>query len=213
MNEHDSYEGMISNFNLLYAFRDELRKALGHMEKPTILDYGAGRDAGFTLLFLSIHRNATITIFDPNIEKEKLALDFEVKLDVDAPRVHIETQEPEGNFDLVIFSFSLHHMGENLNEKISRAVQRFKPRYIGIMDYDYTDSDQGEFLDTFSSGPEQTEVRTTFGGDWEKARKFHARLGMEKYRKALESNAFLVVSEGKGEGIARSKFLLIEQGS
>lgn len=198
------FEVFQDNVGILFRYRDQLAAKTSGVKDLRILDYGAGEVAQTAYLLSSVRRNGvTVVAYDPLLDSSRA---------VTRPEGGIEltTQEPDPQeFQVVTLGFMLHHLNRAPAEVIGDLAGRYSPRWVGLVEYDFTRASAEEFKETFASMAEQHEIRKQFGGDLEACWKYHKRLGEEDYRKALAPNGFQVVSNDRGRGFARNKFFLI----
>lgn len=197
-------EAFQDNVGFLYRYRDQLAARTSKVDNLRILDYGAGEVAQTAYLLSSIRRNGvTVVAYDPHLQVSRA---------ITRPEGGIEltTQEPDPQeFQVVTLGFMLHHLGQAPTQVIGGLADRYVPRWVGIVEYDYKKADKKEFQETFASMAEQDELRKQFGGDLEACWDYHRRLGEQDFRNALTTTSFRVVANEHGRGFARDKFFLL----
>ncbi|OGH18935.1 MAG: hypothetical protein A2868_03685 [Candidatus Levybacteria bacterium RIFCSPHIGHO2_01_FULL_40_15b] len=193
------------NFLFQRRFLQVLAELTRDIPQPKVLDYGAGANPYNITLFSRIRRGQETVAYEPSLHQNIFKVG-RISNDV------LWTKEaPVGQrFDIVICSFSLHHMERPPEEAIS-DLRDYKPALIALSDYDFGGITLDEFRDIFLSEAEHEELQILFGGDLQKCFDFHRRFGLSAFRGALEQNGFHVAQMESGEGLAKNKFFMIGQ--
>jgi hypothetical protein len=195
--------------NLLFAYQQlqTLREITGGIPSLKVLDYGAGLNRYNVTLFSDLRVGQETVAYEPALPREMFRSGGGILNSVSW--VNIPPQEGQ-QFDLVVLSFSMHHMNKQPADVIG-DLAKHQPSYIAVSEYDFTEATVTEFKNGFVSEAEQRELWETFGGDWKSCYDYHRKLGKSSYRTALESNRFGVINTEQGEGAARNKFLMVAE--
>lgn len=177
-----------------------LQESTASVHPLRVLDYGTGAIPSDYGLTGRIQPDELIA-YDPNMQEGKVV-----------GRKEWTNKEPsEKNFDLIILAYSLHHMEESPEEVIKALQEKYNPRLIALMEYDYKGNTLDSFRGAFIDQQQKQELKDVFGGDEQACFDRHSRYGLQDFQSALEQNGFAVpdTRKGKGEGGAKNKIFLI----
>jgi len=190
------------------SYQTELRQTLIQAVKPfetlRTLDYGAGVSPDISL-FHGLHPSEEVICFDPEVDLDAGHLHPIVR---DIILKSWVTKPPEGQFDLVVCHFSIHHMGRNPKDVVD-SLRNFNPKLVTIAEYDYTKATREEFERTFIADAEKGELDNLFGGDMAACFDFHSKFRETDFSQALTSQGFRVAHRGVGQGYAAYKLFLV----
>jgi hypothetical protein len=191
-----------------FEFNDRLIITLIELTKGTqplkVLDYGAGLTPHNITRYAYLQENQHTVAFEPRLTNPSIKKNGLVNGVVEWVN---ERPQPQ-HFDLVVYSFSLHHMNKAPYD-IIRQDEIYDPTFVAIIENDVSNSTLDGFKKGFQAEAEREELQSMFGGDWQKCFDFHMRLGENDYREALERNGFTVFPTQRGEGVAANKFFMI----
>lgn len=203
----ESRAAFLANTEFSDKFRKRLTSRTSNMRNLRVLDFGAGAIPRLTSTFTALQPDQLpVTAYDPHLDLSLLP-----QTDRSQASDLWVSDMPEGQFDLLVCNFSLHHMEGSLAERIRDLTERFNPRLFAIADYNYEDIPEAQFLETFSSEQEQAELRNLFGGNVQNAYAYHSRLMEPDFINVLENNGYVVRQDDihEGFGAAASKFFVI----
>lgn len=202
-----SSEPKMPGFRENFGFHRNLMEALKRVTSQTpnlrILDYGAGSGYDFSQFSRIQKDQAPVVAYEPGLGEDQLG---------ERRGVIWSKDLPQGEFDMVVMNYSLHHIeGRPLEEVIAEVQRTNMPKWIVIVDYDFKGqaADQEQFRRAFVSDLEKRELQTQFAGDVQQCFEFHSRLGREDFERALSQSAYSVIEEGQGEDTAVFKFFVV----
>jgi hypothetical protein len=198
----EQLEALDTNGRFALEFRVKLTETLSDLDTTDVLDYGAGAIPTPVHLFSGIHPHEKIVAYDPASDIEKV---FPRN-----PTIWVNT-EPEGDFDIIICNFSLHHMGQSPRRLLEHIKGKYRSKYIAIADYNLPGVSLDEFKATFIADMEQRELQQLYNGDITKCLEEHSRYGEGDYQKALEENGYSIRAVSSQKGYGGHKFFLIAE--
>lgn len=203
-NSAEHYERTKDNFVFQFEMIKALRDATENIRNLRTLDYGAGAITYPITQFSRLQKDQEETIaFDRNIaNRTRRSLD-------NASSIEWTGIAPTGHFDLVVCHFSLHHMQEKPGDVIRDLLKIYSLELICIADYDYIKTDQQQFADTFISQQEQKELESLFNGDLQACFEYHRQFGKDAAMSSMINCGLRIISDRRGQGIARHKFFII----
>lgn len=200
MAERDRYHRNKPNIQHFTNFKEGLIETTAGIPQLRVLDYGAG-DRSNLSNFSHLQADQMPTFV---YHSQSPGASFSKLLN---PGLTEKLPKAE-KFDLVVCSFSLHHM-KKPPEEVLKEIRKHGNPILGINEYDFTNTSLDEFQETFIADAELVELREVFNGDIGSCYRFHTRLGRTDYESALKNIGYEVTQEGQGEGLARFKFFLI----
>lgn len=193
-------EALQANADLYLRFVESLRQEVAALPGLRVLDYGAGAIPGPLSFFSDLHPNETLIAYDPNISQMVVP---------ETDRLIWTNIEPDGPFDLIVCSFSGHHMEKSPRRVIQGLLEKYPGSLIAIADYDFVGSSLADFQAVFIADAEQTELQDLYGGDVESCFEEHSRWGYDDWMHALEASGYEVKHMMVGKGYKGHKFFLI----
>ncbi|MBU0723002.1 class I SAM-dependent methyltransferase [Patescibacteria group bacterium] len=156
-----------------------------------ILDFGCNKGELTKLLSFNCEiknseEKVKIIGFDINSSKTEKA---KKRLD-NFKNIEFTSEFPNEKFDIINFSFILHHL-ENLDKEFQKIKNQLIAKYIIIADYNYSsDISKEDFIKSFCSTDAGQKEFNNLGID--ECFKIHTKYNLEKYKEILEEQGFKI---------------------
>lgn len=181
-------------FPLQYKIRELVWEIIEEEKKDyplKLLDFGCNKGELTKLLSFNCEiknseEKVKIIGFDADslkTEKAKKRLNY-------FKNVGFTSELPNEKFDIINFSFVLHHL-ENLDKEFQKIKNQLIAKYIIIADYNYSsDISKEDFIKSFCSTDAGQKEFKNLGVD--ECFKIHTKYNLEKYKELLEKQEFKI---------------------